>query len=516
MPVVLLTVLTPDRQWFKSAQGTTLSQTPVEWSFCVQTCREGRPLVLPDLDQHPVYRTSAVVCGEPHVRFYAGVPLRSPGGERIGTLCLLDLVSRDFSAQDQVLLEDLAALAEAELAVSSWSPGELSLLAENTGVQRQQLLDAQTQTWGESAILDLLLREQRWSQAHSRRLSLILLESEAQELREKAQHLRRLLAPHQALGRWGLGDWLVLVPEWEMGQVVALSQRLAQAIGAQARVCVAPSGEVGVQDLRDFLLKQKQATASSGNWLEFRSFGSFQFLRRGEVVSDSRFRSVKNRLLLAYLLGASQKRVSEDALIEEFWPQGGESARNSLRASLSTLRGLLRPAESQLDPLPRESGWVGLAPELPMVSDLDLFWAGYSAHGEEGWKQALEAYQAPYLEGVYADWALIRRERLQESYLQVSLHFANALFSRADFEGVIVCLIPTLQLAPDRQDLYALLFRAYLRCARPETVIRKYRQLETELRQDYGVEPSLELLELYHRAELGLSCAGGSGPALNS
>jgi len=56
------------------------------------------------------------VTGEPFVRFYAGYPIESPFGERIGVICVLDHESRTWSAKDTALLRDLALMVQKELA----------------------------------------------------------------------------------------------------------------------------------------------------------------------------------------------------------------------------------------------------------------------------------------------------------------------------------------------------------------------------------------------------------------
>ena len=82
---------------------------PLSVSFCQYTVNEPDILVVPDLTAHPIFSRSPLVVGDPHVRFYAGAPLRVNEKDVIGTLCLLDTVPRpDFTAEDG---DDLRALA---------------------------------------------------------------------------------------------------------------------------------------------------------------------------------------------------------------------------------------------------------------------------------------------------------------------------------------------------------------------------------------------------------------------
>jgi serine phosphatase RsbU (regulator of sigma subunit) len=89
-------------------------------------------LVVEDLTCDPRFRGIPAVTPPDGLRFYAGHPLRAPGGERVGALCLLDDRPREISESDLELLRDLAGLVERELATSA----ELTQAAE---VQRQLL-----------------------------------------------------------------------------------------------------------------------------------------------------------------------------------------------------------------------------------------------------------------------------------------------------------------------------------------------------------------------------------------
>ncbi|HWM34582.1 MAG TPA: GAF domain-containing protein [Pseudolysinimonas sp.] len=72
-------------------------------------------LVVPDALADPLYADFAEVAGRDPVRFFAGYPLEAPGGERIGALCVVDRVPRDFSDDEASLLRDLALRAQAVL-----------------------------------------------------------------------------------------------------------------------------------------------------------------------------------------------------------------------------------------------------------------------------------------------------------------------------------------------------------------------------------------------------------------
>jgi PAS domain S-box-containing protein len=114
-PIVLVSLVDRDRQWFKSRQGLDASQTPRGISFCGHAILGEDLFLVPDALADPRFVDNPLVTGAPGIRFYAGVPLRAPEGERVGTLCAIDRVPRDLSGEQQEVLRDLAACVEGEL-----------------------------------------------------------------------------------------------------------------------------------------------------------------------------------------------------------------------------------------------------------------------------------------------------------------------------------------------------------------------------------------------------------------
>lgn len=114
VPIVLVSLVDAERQWFKSCVGTEAGETSRDVSFCAHAIHKREPLVIPDALKDERFRGNPLVLDDPHIRFYAGAPLQA-NGHAIGTLCLIDRRPRDFAAREIGLLKDLAALVEAEL-----------------------------------------------------------------------------------------------------------------------------------------------------------------------------------------------------------------------------------------------------------------------------------------------------------------------------------------------------------------------------------------------------------------
>ncbi|MET0916525.1 MAG: SpoIIE family protein phosphatase, partial [Jiangellaceae bacterium] len=131
-PAAQINLIDRDRQWTKATVGREPGNGPRHDSVCTYTIGQEGPLVVEDLRADPRFQSIPAVTGEDPLRFYAGQPLRAPGGERVGSLCILDTKPHSIDAADLGLLRDLADLVEKELAMSA----ELSQAAE---VQRQLL-----------------------------------------------------------------------------------------------------------------------------------------------------------------------------------------------------------------------------------------------------------------------------------------------------------------------------------------------------------------------------------------
>ncbi len=115
-PFALVSLIEADRQWFKAARGTDLTETPLSTSFC-NLAVEGELdlLVIPDAAADPRTADMALVTGEPRVRSYAGVLLRSWEGVPIGTVCVLDTEPRIFPPDMLASLHSLARQVTAQL-----------------------------------------------------------------------------------------------------------------------------------------------------------------------------------------------------------------------------------------------------------------------------------------------------------------------------------------------------------------------------------------------------------------
>ena len=101
-PISLISLVDGQRQWFKASVGLGVRETPRQIAFCAHAILErDQVLVVPDTMEDERFFDNPLVTGEPHVRFYAGVPLVSPDGHGLGTLCVIDHEAREMG-EDQL------------------------------------------------------------------------------------------------------------------------------------------------------------------------------------------------------------------------------------------------------------------------------------------------------------------------------------------------------------------------------------------------------------------------------
>jgi len=116
VPIALVSLVDENRQWFKSCVGLDVSETPRDISFCGHAILGSDIFVIPDAAKDERFADNPLVVNEPKIRFYAGCPLRSHNGSKLGTLCIIDREPRNLTEEDLETLRDLASMVERELA----------------------------------------------------------------------------------------------------------------------------------------------------------------------------------------------------------------------------------------------------------------------------------------------------------------------------------------------------------------------------------------------------------------
>jgi signal transduction histidine kinase len=114
-PMALMTLLDGDRQWLKAKVGIPFDEAPRDQSFCAHAILQDETLVVPDATSDNRFSELLAVKFPPSLRFYAGAPIRSPDGIKLGTLCVLDVTTRDLTPEQKNALEALRRVVERQL-----------------------------------------------------------------------------------------------------------------------------------------------------------------------------------------------------------------------------------------------------------------------------------------------------------------------------------------------------------------------------------------------------------------
>lgn len=108
VPIVLISLVTEKRQWFKSAVGLDVTETDRSYAFCEHTIRGNHVFEVVDATKDKRFKDNPLVLGDPHIRFYAGAPLRDPEGYNLGSLCIIDRKPRTCTENEKKLISKMS------------------------------------------------------------------------------------------------------------------------------------------------------------------------------------------------------------------------------------------------------------------------------------------------------------------------------------------------------------------------------------------------------------------------
>ena len=151
VPVALISLVDADRQWFKARHGIEEKEMQRSVAFCAYTIMDGTVCLIQDAREDIRFADNPLVARDKGFRFYAGAPLTTSDGHRIGSICIMDRIPRiDIGVEQQFCLEKLAALVMDQLQLRltrKWheeQAREISAshaLVSTTSKQLQNLID---------------------------------------------------------------------------------------------------------------------------------------------------------------------------------------------------------------------------------------------------------------------------------------------------------------------------------------------------------------------------------------
>ena len=236
VPYSMITMLDRDRQWIKSCQGAAVSESPREMSFCNYAIMQEGLFTIADMKKDERFREHPLVTGPEQVRFYAGMPIHTACGHRVGTLCVLDDHPRQMTLAQAQAMRDFGALVESELQRQRLAQSEEILIRALGKEKARAAVDEETRMWNRDHILKVLESEQYFQGQQGQALALAWLSmdapahADARAWNQVSQRIRRAVRPLDSVGRTGSSDFLLIMPNAAKDQLANIARRILRTV----------------------------------------------------------------------------------------------------------------------------------------------------------------------------------------------------------------------------------------------------------------------------------------------
>ena len=158
-PISLITLIDKDRQWFKSKRGMDNSETSRKDSFCSHAILNNEIMTVVDASVDERFHDNPLVTGKPGIRFYAGSPIISAAGYKLGTICVIDHKPKTLTAEQQKALTQLAKQVSRLLELRKKNVLIRERALEIISIKNSAITEVMQQKWDENKSLAYDLHE---------------------------------------------------------------------------------------------------------------------------------------------------------------------------------------------------------------------------------------------------------------------------------------------------------------------------------------------------------------------
>lgn len=244
VPIAAITLVDGGRQWFKSIQGLDATETSRDISFCGHTILGDDPLVVEDATKDDRFADNPLVIGDPGIRFYAGYPVHSPEGHRIGALCVIDRQPRELTASQLEDLKDLAAMVDVEIKSSQLAVAQVRMNEELAQAKKAVLVDPLTRLWNRAGGEEFLSRQHQVAVQKGEKFCIAMADIDHfkkindthghqtgdEVLREVARRILRSIRTQDFACRMGGEEFLLVVADPLAIEAIKIAQGVRESV----------------------------------------------------------------------------------------------------------------------------------------------------------------------------------------------------------------------------------------------------------------------------------------------
>ncbi|MBI2263686.1 MAG: HD domain-containing protein [Armatimonadetes bacterium] len=247
--------------------------------------------------------------------------------------------------------------------------------------------------------------------------------------------------------------------------------------------------------------------------LRIYGFGPFRVFRGDELIQEEEWKTKKSKSLFAYLVSNNGRPVSEDRLLDMFWPNVDvDKARKSLYTTVYRLRRALEPHLAEGG----TSNYIVFKRNYYCFNVESKYWLDVeeferhvklaqllSIQGNEEeaigeYQKADRLYAADYLDDNLDDeWPLYHRDRLRKAYLKSLIKLAEYLANKGAFETGIHYCQKIFAFDRAREDAHFQMMRCLWGMGRRDEAVRQYHLCTEVLKKDLNLTPNSETVKLY-------------------